>query len=77
MLRLFDIVAIFSSHLIFISCSFHRGLELNASVKDKKGIPTKYNYKVKKLPGEINPSRSSVEVTLSIVDCYYILFSVV
>ena len=41
---------------------FFRSLEVNAVVKDKKGVPTKYNYKVKKLPGEINPKRSSFQV---------------
>ena len=42
--------------------SISRSLEVNASVTNKKGIPTKYKYKVNKLPGELNPVKCTAEV---------------
>ena len=48
--------------MIIMVFSISRSLELNASVTNKKGIPTKYKYKVNKLPGELNPDKCTAEV---------------
>lgn len=47
-----------------------RSFEVSAEVKDKKGVVKKYRYKVKKLPGEIEPEKCKVEFKKELVICH-------